>query len=78
MQVRMKTTGPNGNYVKGAIVDVDAQRGAILIRLGHAEVVGAEPSQPTLPAATAASAECAMVEEPPRNAATRTGRLKGR
>jgi len=78
MQVKMLTTGPNGNYAKGAIVDVDAGRARILIESGHAEAVCCAPSQPTLPAAIAASAECAMVELPARNAATRTGKLKGR
>jgi len=80
MQVKMITTGPNGNYVKGAIVDVDPGRARILMEHGHAEAVeDREPSQPILPVTIpAASAECAMVESPARNMATRTGRLKGR
>ena len=37
LNLRMKDSGPNGNYTPGAVVEVDSQRAAILVKGGHAE-----------------------------------------
>lgn len=37
--LKMLTKGPNGNYRKGQVVEVDEQRAALLIEGKHAEEV---------------------------------------
>ncbi|MFA5866913.1 MAG: hypothetical protein WC891_02990 [Actinomycetota bacterium] len=32
MRIKMLTTGPNGNYRKGQIVEVDDKRAAVLVK----------------------------------------------
>jgi hypothetical protein len=43
--IRMLDSGPNGNYVKGQSVAVDALRAAALIKCGAAEEKSKKPKE---------------------------------